>query len=36
MSLKPCEGEWEWDSVQKLKDKAIIFHSGFLHGDGSF
>lgn len=34
--VKPCEGEWEWESVQKLKDKAIIFRSGFLHGDGSF
>lgn len=34
--IKPCEGEWEWGSVQKLKDKAIIFRSGFLHGDGSF
>ena len=29
--VKPCEGEWEWESVQKL-----IFRSGFLHGDGSF
>lgn len=34
--IKPCGGEWEWESVQKLKDKAIIFRSGFLHGDGSF
>ncbi len=25
--VKPCEGEWEWDSVQKLKDKAIIFRA---------
>lgn len=34
--IRPCEGEWEWESVQKLKDKAIIFRSGFLHGDGGF
>jgi len=34
--IRPCEGEWEWESVQKLKDKAIIFRTGFLHGDGSF
>lgn len=34
--IRPCEGEWKWESVQKLKDKAIIFRTGFLHGDGSF
>lgn len=34
--IRPCEGEWEWESVQKLKDKAIIFRTGFLHGNGSF
>lgn len=27
--IRPCEGEWEWESVQKLKDKAIIFRAGF-------
>ena len=36
MSLSLMRGEWEWESVQKLKDKAIIFRSGFLHGDGGF
>lgn len=34
--IRPCEGEWKWESVQKLKDKAIVFRTGFLHGDGSF